>query len=155
MKKKLFILLLAVALIVNHIPLGMISVSASNTLVSGGYEYEIRDGEAVITGYEGSAKNVTIPSTLSGCPVTVIESYAFAYNDSIQSVVIPEGVTAINKKAFFACGKLKSVEFPSTLVEIGEEAFRDCESLEAVNFPYLGVQKISAYAFYCCYSLRA
>jgi hypothetical protein len=45
------------------------SLSAQN---AADFVYEARNGEVTITGYTGSAKNVTIPSRINNLPVTAI-----------------------------------------------------------------------------------
>ena len=72
-------------------------------------------------------------------------------NDTVVSVVIPEGVEAINKYAFYNCSKLTNVTLPSTCKTIGEKAFEDCVLLQNVNFD--NVKIVSDYAFYNCKSL--
>lgn len=46
--------------------------------------------------YIGNSKSVIIPPTIRSKTVTIIESTAFSYNDSITKVVIPNTVTTIN-----------------------------------------------------------
>ncbi len=72
-------------------------------------------------------------------------------NDTVTSVVIPEGVEVINQYAFYNCTALKSVTLPTTCKQIGEHAFEDCVILENVNFD--NVKIVSDYAFNNCKSL--
>ena len=44
---------------------------------SGDWLYTLSDGEATVTGYSGGAKAVSVPDTISGCPVTAIGRAAF------------------------------------------------------------------------------
>ncbi|MDR1308053.1 MAG: leucine-rich repeat domain-containing protein [Treponema sp.] len=79
-----------------------------------------RFGGVTITAYRGAEKNVVIPETIGGVPVTVIGNKAF-YRKDLESVTIPETVNAIEPLAF-AENRLDSVLL-SGCVFIGYEAF--------------------------------
>ena len=66
-------------------------------------------------------------------------------NDTITSVVIPDGVTTIAKYAFYNCSKLEKVTLPDTCEVIGNYAFAKCSVLENINLD--DVKIISDYAF--------
>ena len=66
-------------------------------------------------------------------------------NDTITSVVIPDGVTTIAKYAFYNCSKLENVILPDTCEVIGNYAFAKCTLLENINLD--DVKIISDYAF--------
>ena len=72
-------------------------------------------------------------------------------NDTVTSVVIPEGVETIEKYAFYNCRALSNVTLPSSCKTINEYAFANCSILENVNFE--SVKVISNYGFYMCKSL--
>ncbi len=57
----------------------------------------------------------------------------FAYDDSIQELIIPEGVNVIESEAFRECRRLQYVSFPSTLTEIKKNAFTGCR-LKQIEF---------------------
>ena len=63
-------------------------------------------------------KNTVIPSS-----VKAIGSNAFAYNEKLESINLPEGLTTINTYAFQGCSGLKSIQFPKTLRTIGGGSF--------------------------------
>ena len=79
-----------------------------------------RFGGITITGYNGTEKNIAIPETIGGLPVTIIGNKAF-YRRDIFSVAIPETVVTIEPLAF-AENQLQSVDI-SGCVSIGYEAF--------------------------------
>jgi hypothetical protein len=101
-----------------------------------------RSGGVTITAYTGTGKDVVIPETIGGLPVTVIGNKAF-YRKDLDSVVIPETVSTIEPLAFaenrlgsvslrgcvfigyeaFAGNRLTGVVFPEQLVSIGPRAF--------------------------------
>ena len=72
-------------------------------------------------------------------------------NDTVTSIVIPEGVETIDKYAFYNCRRLKSVTLPKSCKTINERAFANCSVLENANLDSLSV--IHNYAFYMCESL--
>ena len=66
-------------------------------------------------------------------------------NDTITSVVVPDGVITIAKYAFYNCSKLEEVILPDTCEVIGNYAFAKCTLLENINLD--DVKIISDYAF--------
>lgn len=95
-----------------------------------GYEltYVIRDGAAVVTGYNGTISgDVTIPSTLTinGTKYTVkgIDNNAFSNCTKLTSVTIPNSVESIGSKAFYNCTGLGSLTIPKSVTSIGTDAF--------------------------------
>lgn len=82
----------------------------------GDFEYTLEnDYTCTITGYNGSATNVTIPSTIYGYKVCKIGDGAFYEDLDIRSVSIPNTVTAIEEHAFQNCSYLYKVTFPTKL----------------------------------------
>jgi hypothetical protein len=79
-----------------------------------------RYGGITITSYNGTARDVVIPETIDGLPVTIIGIRAF-YRRNIASVVIPETVVTVEPLAF-AENHLQSANI-SGCVSIGYEAF--------------------------------
>src|ERR1035441_3096584 len=73
------------------------------------FYYTTINGTITITGYTGSGGAVTIPSTITGLPVTSIGWLAFGYDYSLTSVTIPNSITNIGDDAFFYCTGLTSV----------------------------------------------
>ncbi|MBE6621072.1 MAG: hypothetical protein E7625_06910 [Ruminococcaceae bacterium] len=72
-------------------------------------------------------------------------------NNTVTSVVIPEGVDTIEKYAFYNCTALTDVTLPESCKTINERAFSDCKVLTNINFDH--VQVVSDYSFYQCSSL--
>ena len=90
--KKLFSLLLTIALIATILPMGIFTVSAET---EGYYTYEVSNGEATITGCDTSISgDITIPSTLGGYPVTHIDALSL-FGSAITGCVLPDTVTNI------------------------------------------------------------
>ena len=101
------------------------------------YEYELKNGSAVITKYNGTEDYVTVPENVDGYTVSAIGESAFEGNMNIQSVHLPDSVTSIMACGFKNCKELESVEGRG-VTEIGREAFYGCEKLKTLHFESFG-----------------
>lgn len=90
------------------------------------FTYSILGNEATVTGYSGREAQVTVPATLGGVPVVAIGERAFVGNNSLQSVVLPEGVRSIGWFAFSGCVALSAVTIPTSVESIAYGAFENC-----------------------------
>jgi hypothetical protein len=86
------------------------------------FDYTTNNGTIAITGYTGSNGDVTIPSSITGLPVTSIGNAAFTVYPSLTSIIIPDSVTSIGQGAFTGCG-LTNVTIPNSITNIGSFAF--------------------------------
>lgn len=73
-----------------------------------------------------------IPSEFEGLPVTVIFD-AFAENENVTKVTIPNSVKLLGLSAFRSCTKLPEITIPENVETIGDAAFRDCRSLTEIT----------------------
>ena len=96
--------------------------------------YELKDGEAVITGYTGSDTYIVIPSHIDGYVVSAIGESAFSMS-RITSVIVSDGVKRIDWFAFYTCPSLKSVTLPSSVTYIGYAAFDGVPSTFSIYCP--------------------
>ena len=120
----------------------------------GDFEYTLEDDyTCTITGYKGSAANVTIPSTIYGYKVCKIGYESFEDNNNIRSVTIPKYVEIIDNGAFKGCHSLNSVTFPSGLKTINNGAFSNT-NIKKVTLPNT-VTVISDDAFSYCENLSS
>lgn len=105
------------------------------------FEFEIDtfDMVAKITGYIGEKTQVVIPDTITDpvygdvVPVATIGTYAFAENENIEVVVLPETVTEIEKGAFQSCPNLRAVSLPFGLETIGVNAFYNSNKIDKLG----------------------
>jgi hypothetical protein len=104
---------------------------------------ENRYGGTTILEYRGPGKNIIIPKTINGLPITVIGRAAFA-GRGIINVTLPETIIRIEDRAFMN-NKLKNAAFPTGLEFIGDEAFKG-NRLETVNLPE-GITEIGYRSF--------
>ena len=81
--------------------------------------------------------------------VVGIGDSAFAWCESINSVIIPESVTYIGENAFWSCNNMTVVIIPESVTSIGKSAFLWCHSLESIDLPY-GLITIGDSAFNGC-----
>ena len=99
------------------------------------FEFIPPDNTAVIvTRYNGTAADVTIPSRYKGKPVTIIDHAAF-FNSVVTSVTIPDSVTSIDDNAFGFCSQLTNISIPNSVMYIGFSAFAHCTSLKSITLP--------------------
>lgn len=99
--------------------------------------------------YEGLSEHVVIPNYVHGVPVISIGSQAFADNDLVTSIEIPDNIREIGRRSFYRASYLSEVLIgeDSQLKHIGEEAFYDNESLQSFDIPK-SVSHIGDRAFY-------
>lgn len=117
--------------------------------------------EITITEYKGTRRDVVIPESIQGVPVTRIEEKAFwEYRNSghvglpngsegplithnITSLVIPEGVKVIEADAFYGHRALTSVTLPKGIY-VGADAFNGC-GLTSLSVPEDAVMERAAF----------
>ena len=135
-------------------PVGIVADAA---MTSNGLEYTVENGNVTITGYNGNATGITIPSSIGGKAVTKIGSFAFfpmingkRTPKNIITVTIPSTVTEIGSYAFEET-PLRTIVLPSSVKTIGSSAFRNCRSLTSLQTT--GPLHFGAHAFDGCSSL--
>lgn len=139
------------------------------------FEFILNNTAVIVTRYNGTAADVTIPSRYKGKPVTMIDHAAF-FNSVVTSVTIPDSVTSIDDNAFGFCSQLTNISIPNSVTYIGFSAFAHCTSLKSITLPsslssisealFSGcsqlttihipdsVPSIQSYAFYHCRNLE-
>ncbi len=133
------------------------AASASDTSIPYGMEYIIADGSVTITKYSGYAKNLTVPETIEGLPVTCIDRWAFYTQpcmENLESVVLPDSITDIREYAFYSCYKLAQINIPKNLEVINTNTFYSCKSLRSISLPD-ALTSIESEAFSFCSSLES
>ena len=97
MKKFAKILIIIVTLVLMST---LFSACYDPTYYTAGLQFELVDGEYIVTGYEGDETEVVIPNIYQEKKVTGIASYAFLNCKSLTSITIPDGVKQIGSFAF-------------------------------------------------------
>lgn len=100
----------------------------------------------ILVSYNGKGGIVEIPDGVTGI------ADAFAFNDSVETVYIPDSVKYIGENAFNSCEELICVVFGNGVESIGKDAFYSCLTLPEVFFPS-SLKKIDGNAFENCSSL--
>ena len=117
--------------------------------------YPLPDGSyGVMAGTTIYLKEIQIPATYKGKPVTHILPYAFSSAANLVSISIPDSVTIIDDYAFNNCSNLTSVSIPDSVTIIGNFAFCNCYRLTSVTIPN-SVTTIGISAFESCSSLTS
>ena len=130
------------------------ATSADTTYTEGYYEYRIeknyrittvnvsniitsdrREDVAVITKYTGNESTVTIPKTLGGKRVYIIDFGAFYQNTSIKKLIIPDNTVGyISNGAFADCTNLSEVTLGNCVKNISYYAFQHT-AITSVKLP--------------------
>ena len=134
---------------------------SENNTYNDSFVYEYVNGDEVkITGFSGSADKhvVSVPATIANLPVTMIGEGAFANQNNISQLVIPNSVKHIEKLAFAKCVELVNITIPNEVESIGDGAFYECINLREVILPGLAADSgvvftLGSGAFYKCTSL--
>ena len=82
------------------------------------------------------------------------DSYVSTYNDTLESIMIPDTVIRIGNHAFRNCLILDGIVMPKSLRFIGDHAFGGCKALSTVNLPE-SVMEIGDAAFCGCEALTS
>jgi len=96
--------------------------------------------------FNGYDVRVDIPAEIAGVPVRAIDADAFANQQYLCYLTLPEGLETIGENAFESCYRLVHVEFPSTLKSIGSRAFANGLHGWTLNLPE-GLLDIGSEAF--------
>lgn len=75
------------------------------------------------------------------------------YIGTFTSIIIPDGVTYIDNYAFAWNQNLASIELPNSLKEMGYHIFYRCDALTTLNIPN-SVEKDNGYTFMWCSGLK-
>jgi len=114
---------LAVALVLTQVP---VTDVFANTDASDAFEM---DGTTLVK-YTGTANTVSVSDT-----VKVIGEEAFAGNEFVKEIKLPEGLEEISYRAFADCSSLEKITISDNVYKISSGAFSNCKALK--NF-YVG-----------------
>ena len=114
------------------------------------YVYKVKNGEVVLTSYVATSSDATkveVPSEIDGMKVIGLEG-TFYENQTIETVVLPEGIRYLGRNAFYDCETLSEINFPNSLEEIGTYCFYNTGFTEVV-LPDT-IKTLDGYAFSNC-----
>lgn len=129
----------------------------------------------MVTGYNGTEKEIIIAEYYNDTIITVIKEYAFenvycttikipdtiinigdyAFEScNVRNVYLSKNITEINEGTFYNCTYLSYIQINNGVMKIGESAFSNCTDLLSINIPN-SVTEISDYAFSSCTRLTS
>lgn len=85
-----------------------------------------------IIGYEGSATEITLPSSFKDKPVLKVANHAFE-GTAVTSVIIPDGITTIDKGAFADCADLTAISFGAGVNSDYDGWLSGCTALSEIS----------------------
>ena len=92
------------------------------------FKCKVKDGKAIITGFDHKAAMVVIPAQVKDkrgrmLPVSTVDLFQVALVYKTRTVVLEQGITQISRLCFFGFTQLSEVYIPNSIVLIGEKAF--------------------------------
>ena len=167
MKRRLFSLLLTLAMLLSLLPAAHALGEEKLPDEDGyGYTYRFVTRDTIeITSYYGYESEVVVPATVDGYTVVGIQSFhaTEGYSDPdvvVRKVTLPDTVTYIADDAFYDSddwsakthSALREIVLPQSLKTIGERAFYHNYYLEKITIP-ASVTEIGKAAFAACTNL--
>ncbi|MBQ8287924.1 MAG: leucine-rich repeat domain-containing protein [Clostridia bacterium] len=113
-----------------------------------GLKYAVlKNGELIVMSFDNSTDTVVLPEG-----VVEIRAYAFRAT-RIKEIVFPSTVRSVGERAFASCQKLKNVVLNEGLTSIGMFAFAYNNALEEIVIPST-IQTLGMSTFFNCRSLK-
>ena len=168
MKRRLFFLLLTLAMLLSLLPAAHALGEEKLPDEDGyGYTYRFVTRDTIeITSYSGYETEVVVPATIDGYTVVGIQSFhtTKGYSDPnvvVRKVTLPDTVTYIADDAFYDSddwsakthSALREIVLPQSLKTIGKNAFYHNYYLQKIDIP-AGVTEIGRGAFASCSNLN-
>ena len=117
------------------------------------FKFKQADDETyAVMGYAGDEKNVVIPDSYYGQPITIIFDGVFRFHTEIETVHIPETVTDIGEFVFEGCENLRQIVLPKGLTNLWGNTFAR-SGIEEITLPE-GIMSIATGTFTDCKNLR-
>ena len=91
-----------------------------------------------ITGFDGTARSLTIPDMIGGLPVRSIGKHAFAGRKDLREVVLPPSVKRLRLFAFHNCAALRRMSLYDSVEDYYDGVIRQCTALEEIEIRLRG-----------------
>lgn len=101
-------------------------------VAGGSLGYEVRDGKAVVTGFQGGACELEVPCRMGDCPVAAVDKKAFLSRKRLRRVSLPDTLEEVGDWAFAYCDGLREVRLPEKALRFGKDVFLECGALRRV-----------------------
>ena len=128
MKRKYWIILMMLAVMLVSTVRGVPVKAAAGDLIFGDYSYVVEAEKAVITGYHGTEAHVTLPTVLDGYTVTSLRSFM---NDTVVELTIPEGITNVESSAVWNCANLTTIRVPASVTSL-QSNYGYCPNIQQI-----------------------
>ena len=119
----------------------------SNVTFTTGSDYQV-EGVVSAFAFNQTIQTVNLPDSIKN-----IGLYSFV-SSTLKELTLPSSLTSIGIAAFTECSGLTSIALPEGLTSIGESAFHRCSNLTSISLPS-SLTSIGNYAFYYCESLTS
>ncbi len=87
----------------------------------------------MITGYEGSVRDLIVPETIDGTRVEAIGNHSFSGRQDLESVRLPETIRTLYGFAFHNCRNLKKITLFDSIDDYYDGVCRQCDSLSDIE----------------------
>lgn len=84
----------------------------------------------------------------------VINTDAFQFCSSLETINMPNSIHTIEDSAFQGCSNLQNVIIPKSVKVIGDYSFSECDTIMSIIIPY-SVGNIGSYCFKDCINLKS
>lgn len=109
-------------------------IQPKRELTHGDFVFAVDEqGRLMLTGWTGTGCVASVPAEVDGAPVVAVAKSAFAGNQWMTDVVLPEGVVALEAGAFENCTSLTRASLPDSLEVVGGEPFAGCGALDVLE----------------------
>jgi len=105
-----------------------------NVITEGDFDFIEFDDVLILIGYNGTDKEVEVPSEAEGKKVLSIGQESFKGNNCVEKVILPNTIIYIGTQAFCDCNNLKTINLPDSVEDIGDGAFAST-ALESIVLP--------------------
>ncbi len=96
-----------------------VPAAADGELSYGDFSYKISGTELIITKYKGNDSYVVVPDEINGKAVTIIGESAFAGNETLEYISLPNKLEMILAESFSGCTNLQTIVLPNSVKKIG------------------------------------
>ena len=98
----------------------------------------LREDCIEITGFDGTAKSLTIPDKIEGLPVRSIGKHAFAGRKDLREAVLPQSIKRLCLFAFHNCTALRRMSLYDSVEDYYDGVIRQCTALEEIEIRLSG-----------------
>ena len=116
---------------------------------------DIDNSRSKFCGYNSDSNTLTIPDSVGGKTIVVIDGYALYDNSTLESIDLSNAVhiSTVGRGAFQNCTALKSIVIPAWMHYLSDYLFTNCSSLESCEI-LSDTELLGDYMFYNCSSLE-